>query len=480
MRTITHYILTALAAVVLLSSCKKWLDVQPKDKFTEPQLFTNLEGASATLNGIYLLLSDAPLYGRNLTMTIPEILAQRYNIGTQHNYTRYQNYQYGEADVKASMESIWQSAYVAIVNANQFVHNLDVYTGADIRAADADIMRGEAIGIRALLHFDMLRMFGPIYNTTDSATKSIPYYRMPSTSIAPLLPAKQVVDSILDDLSVAEKLLEKDPITTQGVVKIVVGDGRDFFRNRNQRINYYAIKALQARVHLYRNNKTEALKAAKAVIDNGSKWFPWLNPSRIISDRVNPDRIFSPELVFCLFNINLYNVNKNIFAPEVTDQNIMAPNDTRLKAIYESNESDYRYNPLWILPSVGGKTYKTFYKYTDVTAIDSSFRFKVPMIRLSEMYYIAAEAEPDATTARGYLNTVRRNRGLADLATSASVTTELQKEYQKEFFGEGQLFFYYKRKNVTTIPNSAATSGNITMSAAKYVIPLPLSETQYR
>ncbi|WP_315815445.1 RagB/SusD family nutrient uptake outer membrane protein [Paraflavitalea speifideaquila] len=104
----------------------------------------------------------------------------------------------------------------------------------------------------------------------------------------------------------------------------------------------------------------------------------------------------------------------------------------------------------------------------------------MPMVRLSEMYYIMAECEPDATKAREYFNTVRKNRGLVDIAPSANLNTELQKEYQKEFWGEGQLFYYYKRRNITSIPNGAAASGNITMNAAKYVFPLPLSETQYR
>lgn len=468
-----------IAVAVTQPGCKKWLGVQPKDKYTEPQVFTNLSGASVVLNGMYLQLADRDLYGYNLTMSTLEIFAQRYNIAGSHMLTRFQGYQFQEDVVKNNLAAIWEAGYVVIVNANQFLHALDTYAAGKIPAEYDALMRGEVIGLRAMMHFDLLRMFGPVYNTRDSVARSIPYYRRVMTSIPELLPANQVMDSVLADLALAEQYLAKDPIIAEGVVKDVLGDGKDFFRNRNLRINYYAVKALQARVQLYRNNKPAALAAARAVVEQGGQWFPWIDPPRIISDRTNPDRVFSTELIMGLFNIDLYDINRSTFAPEVHERNILAPNDARLKAVFESNENDYRYNALWILPSVGGKSYRTFYKYTDIQEPDSLFRFKMPLIRLSEMYYILAECEPDATKAREYFNTVRKNRGLTNITPTANLTTELQKEYQKEFWGEGQLFYYYKRRNVINIPNSASTSGNVSMTG-KYVLPLPPSETLYR
>ncbi|WP_315825034.1 hypothetical protein [Paraflavitalea speifideaquila] len=125
-------------------------------------------------------------------------------------------------------------------------------------------------------------------------------------------------------------------------------------------MNYYAVKALQARVHLYRNDKVAALATAKSVVDNGGKWFPWIQAQRIVSDRTDPDRVFASELLFGLFNIDLYNTYKLMYAPELPEKYILAPNDSRLKTVFENNENDYRYNSMWILPSTGGKNYKTF------------------------------------------------------------------------------------------------------------------------
>jgi len=160
----------------------------------------------------------------------------------------------------------------------------------------------------------------------------------------------------------------------------------------------------------------------------------------------------------------------------VADAKILAPAATRLSAVFESNESDYRYNLNWQIPTTGIKSYRTFFKYADVVEKKMMFRYAIPLLKISEMYYIAAECEPVATEAIKYLNTVRLNRGLANLAATVNINTELQKEYQKEFFGEGQLFYYYKRRNVTSVGNGTG-SGNITIN---FVVPLPASESQYR
>ena len=76
------------------------------------------------------------------------------------------------------------------------------------------------------------------------------------------------------------------------------------------------------------------------------------------------------------------------------------------------------------------------------------------MIRLSEMYYIAAECEAASNTiaATTLLNAVRTHRNLSAYTVPAlssdSLGVEISKEYQKEFMGEGQMFYFYKRKNI--------------------------------
>ena len=109
------------------------------------------------------------------------------------------------------------------------------------------------------------------------------------------------------------------------------------------------------------------------------------------------------------------------------------------------------------------------------------FRFLQPLIRKTEMYYIAAETTTDPAQALGYLNTVRYNRGLVDLSQTSNIATEIRKEHEKEFYGEGQLFFYYKRKNIKELPDASTSASyyKIRMDSDTYVVPLPDSESQF-
>lgn len=75
----------------------------------------------------------------------------------------------------------------------------------------------------------------------------------------------------------------------------------------------------------------------------------------------------------------------------------------------------------------------------------------VVLIRLSEMYYILAECAATPGEAAEFLNKVRNIRGVDPVVcTEANRLDEIEKEYRKEFYGEGQLFFFYKRHAYTT------------------------------
>lgn len=459
--------------LLLLSvmSCNKWLDVPPKDKLTEQALYSTPEGIAEALNGIYLDMGKSKLYGANLTCTTLDIFGQYYNIGSLHNLTKYQTYTYNDENVQKKLDLIWTNAYIDVVNVNKFIQNLDTYKGV-LDGNSESILRGEAYALRAFLHFDLLRMYGPVYATADSIRTAIPYYKTAGTDISDILPANKVMNMIVGDLKKAEELLVSDPVRTNGVNPPTATGSVNFLTTgRNYRLNYFAVKGLQARVYLYRGDKVSALASAKEVIDNAAK-FPWITSAKILTDKVNPDRVFSTELLFGLLSLDMYDNYRDFFSPDLEAKQILAPSDARLKSTFENNENDYRYNPIWLLTGIGGKAYRTFFKYADISDKSFVYRYTMPLIRLSEMYYIAAESEGNVA----YLNTVRNKRNLTDLPLTAVLATELQKEYQKEFFGEGQLWYFYKRKNLSAIPNPLSPNGTITMNATRYVFPLPLSE----
>ena len=464
-----HLIILA-AAVYLLPGCKKYLTVQPEDRLTESQVYTNEKSIQQALNGLYGTMAQNGLYGASLTNKTVDLLGQRYNTvnaGSSNNYQQIQTFNYTQESVMNTFDSLWQNGYAAILGTNKFIAEMDGAVQRGVITKDhGDLMKGEALGIRAMLHFDLLRLFGPVYLTSPDAP-AIPYYKLADGKTRAIIPARAVLDSVLADLSAAETLLEKDPVITGGIKATT-----DFYTGyRNQRLNYYAIKTLIARAQLYGGNKAAANAAAKAALEGGEKWFPWVMRTAV-ADATSPDRIFLPEVLFAVYNQDMYNNFNGLFSVNVRPTEILNALPARLDNIYESNANDYRNQFIW--PMDKGRC---FYKFADAVDPVKPWRFLQPLVRKTELYYILAETGTDATTQRGYLDSVRAHRGLPALPTTAVIATEVTKEYQKEFFGEGQVYFYFKRLNQKPIPSGTSGTGTITPN---YIIPLPLSETTPR
>lgn len=471
-----------LASLFAATSCKKWLSVQPRDKVSEQKLFDTELGFYNALNSVYLDMNLKDTYGGQMSMEMIEVLGQQYNILSDHKLQAINNYTFTHDSAKARISMAWRGNYIKIANVNKVLSVIDAHRSVFSNPDNYRNVKGESFALRAFLHFDMLRLFGPVY-AVDSLKTSIPYNDDFTAQYQPLLPANEAIDKVLKDLDSATFYLSKDPIIANGPLFSANPDGGTlYWRFRTLRLNYYATIAMKARVHLYRRNKTAALENAKIVIAAQEGRFPWINKDYILTNKINPNRIFHTEILFGIHDIKLAEKQRNYFDPVNEARSILAPLPARLTATYENNNTaDYRNNvAIWAIPGNGAKDYRCFFKYADIEHKDSLYRNIIPLIRISEMYYIAAEAETDKTLAFGYLNTVRKNRGLLDVPLTAVIATEIRNEYKREFYGEGQLFFYYKRLNTTSIPSGNSGTANITMAAGKYCPPIPDDEIRYR
>ena len=117
----------------------------------------------------------------------------------------------------------------------------------------------------------------------------------------------------------------------------------------------------------------------------------------------------------------------------------------------------------------------------------------MPLIRIPEMYYIMAECDPDPQSSAEILDMVRFKRGIASSdATDGGKgydepdtregfdsghtrrINEVMREYLKEYYGEGQLFYFYKRHNYVTFANCSLVDVR-----TKYQFPLPENEDMF-
>ena len=474
-----------IACTTLFASCDSWLEVKPYDQIAEGELQKSEEGYQKMLNGIYIDLNSDALYGQTLSVEMIEVMGGAYTIGSDNsvwgNYKDLSSYQYNTEYWRNRLDQTWNKAYALILNCNKILETID---GNKNLFTDGSyyIIKGEALALRAMLHFDMLRLFGPVYSK-DSDKKAIPYYTKQTNSPEPILTAQEVMEKITTDYEDALNYLANDPVKTEGTMMSSTEDGSsNFLRYRALRLNYYAVEALMARAYLYMGNKTEAFKYATDVIKTADQnIFPFVDKNLVIGSPAEPDRIFSSEVLFALTNTSRGTIHKNFFDPSRLPNYVFRMDDSMMSNLVYGGaattggyQDDYRYRACWM--ATGSNRY--FYKYSDMVANGSIQNTMIPMVRLGEMFLIAAESQSgDLKAGVQYVNALRRNRGVANLTT---LTPDLLKyEYIRELYGEGQLFFLYKRLN-SDIITSATSSKNPKASDLIFVVPLPDTETENR
>lgn len=465
-----------ILSVFMLVSCESWLDAKPEDRLTDEDLFNSVSGFRSALNGVYVEMNDRSLYGANLLVTVVEVLAQRYDFsGTTTEVSKMGNYEYDTDYSKKQFDAIWKKAYSLIANCNKLLEYAE--KKPDVLAGNSrKLIMGETYALRAFLHFDLLRLFGPVYSE-DKSAESIPYNLRYSISAGSLLPAEQVIEKVLADLSEAENLLkDSDPIIESGPQNVEAEDGLNVTTFRTQRLNYYAVKALQARVNLYAGDKEAALASAREVVKVQEKWYPFTKYSEVMGTK-NADRIFSSEILFALYNSARNEIFEDFFSPAVEPSKVYLPKKNVDDFFVVDRDKDWRYSSTWLTNSQRGE-YKCFHKYENVSSA-KNINGLIPLVRITEMYYIIAEASSDPAEALEAINTVMYNRGLPEVTDYVKVAETVKEEYKREFWGEGQLFFYYKRVNEPVL-HSYSENTDIEMSETTYVIPLPLSETDFR
>lgn len=302
----TLYAIVMMAFCLMFASCDDWLDVKPYDKISENELMKTEEGYQKMLNGIYIDLNDEALYGKTLSVEMLEVMGGSYAIGTDNsvwgNYKDLASYKYGTEYWRSRLNQTWNKAYALILNCNKILESIDskrdIFTDGNYY-----IIKGEATALRAMLHFDMLRLFGPVYSK-DSDVAAIPYYTKVVNTPEPILSAKDVAEKVIADLEDARVMLNNDPVKTEGTLMSGAVDGTgNFMRYRALRLNYYAVEALLARSYLYIGDKANAMNYASDVIKTvDSGIFPFVDKSLVVGSPADPDRIFSSEVIFALTN----------------------------------------------------------------------------------------------------------------------------------------------------------------------------------
>ena len=485
-----YKVILLISAAFFMSGCRAWLSVDSEDRILEEELFKDTDGFYTALNGIYIDLVNGNLYSGTFGPSTPDILAQYYNTGAD-NHTDGSLALYQNEAKRLAVDKAWTRAYLMILNVNKIIEHCDISQGVIINDTDYNIIKGECLGLRALLHFELFRYFGPVFTVSPGAT-SIPYMDTADPQVKPVLKAVEASERILEDLAIAQSLLEKsDPVRRLGKNN-VDSRGRNIYGYRNLRLNYFAVKALAARVNMYlgyKENKEEALRLAEETITEAKEFFPFSSRDEVTGQAAAgtvtesaEDRILSSDVLFAVYNIRRgEDIYEKYFSGSLEATDLLAISENGYMNMYPE-ESDVRTYQWESTKDVLGNDIMSFIKYEAMEVDGKNYPYMIPVIRLSEMYLIAAECyadngEDDLAYAR--LNAVRNARQTSSVSTN--IMSNIEDEYVREFVGEGQLFWYYKRNNMQAIPALYDRSRpNISISTADYMFDLPQSEDGFR
>ena len=260
MKTKIRIIICGFMLLLLGSACNDFLDVHPDGEILGDDLLTDEDGFEDALYGAYATMRGDTLYGRYMTYYVMDVLAQYFSCSYNTEITDLSSFKYtSNAEVKKDFLDIWRKMYENISYLNNVLINLGNYSPSSMRFYD--IYKGEALGLRGYLHFDLLRLF---CSQTEPNARGIVYSTQFSLIPSEVLTKEEVYRNIIRDLREAEQLLDQPEIYAEAT------DNDDFLKDQSTHFNLQAVRATLARVYMtYEKTDSAYYYADKVIRESG-------------------------------------------------------------------------------------------------------------------------------------------------------------------------------------------------------------------
>ena len=474
-------IILTIFCMLILTSCSDFLDVKPTNQADSASAVGSVADAKVMMNGILRKMTSSDYYGRNMILYADAKGGDLCVGGGGRGYE--QLFTFNHAATASAYSGFWDQIYHCLAQINNLIANIDAITEAGNGSAAFNHYKAQALTARAICYFDLVRLYGKPYDM-DKASYGVPLVTVVLDASAQPTRAsvEQIYTQIVSDLTDAEALFN-------GTAK------------ENGYINYYANIAMQARVYLQMQNYDAALTAAETII-NSNVYTLYTNANWLASwrGRFQTESIFElaiNSLEGDLGRTSLGSMTINSTNTVQTNYDYYIASDFLLDRLDEDVD-DVR----WGLMGEDEKSQKNgvplrlgaCYKYlggigcpgdgkTTTTAVN------IKVIRLSEIYLIAAEAallksSPDKTKSATYLQEIRQRAPNLTPADDTNVTLDMiADERSKELFCEGHRFFDMIRWNKTITFDDVwmqapvtTRPGTIDRTYNKAILPIAIAE----
>ena len=486
----------AIFALLQFSSCTDFLDVKPNNSIQEEDFVVRTRSdAKVMMDGIMRNVVSGSYYGRNMFL-YADARGSDLTVASQGRGYDYL-YSFNHTAASNNGSGYWSQIYYCLLQVNTLLQGMEKTEGEGGIYEDFSQYKGQALTLRALMYFDLVRIYGKPYTYSDAPNSyGVPIVTKPIDRYQEVTRAtvSQVYAQIQADLTAAATLLN----TTSGKAK------------SNGYINYYGNRVLQARVYLYMGKYDDALTVAEEII-NSNAYTLYTNANWITSWSTQ----FNTESIF---ELGVFSNEADLGTSSLGALTIRRGNVSSSIAGYFI-ASDYfleRFNKGYDGVSASTRDVRwdiMYYDETSTTRMGSCRKHtggnntsgdgkgsyslvNIKVMRLSEVYLIAAESAllksaPDRAKAANYLQAIRkRGQGLAP-ATAETVDLDMiLDERSIELFMEGHRFFdLVRHKKTIEFNDDRIDVGHVSANNRtkvinengsffyKCILPIPKAET---
>lgn len=452
------YSIIAIALLSNLTSCDK--DVlnptlaQNKDVETSIKTVGDLQGL---ILGAYDRMATTNYYGRDIIVVGDIRSDNAYSDGNSGRFLVES--QMDLVKTTAIVATIWSQAYQVIASANILIGIDPTKITGDAAAINHII--GQAYALRALAHFDLLRIYGQ-QHVTGAGVLGVPYVKTYKGTPESLLPSRNTVAE-------CRQFIMEDLATAVSKMSVALNN------NTKQYMTTYGAQALAARVALYFGDWATAKTNANAVITSGKySIVPAASYATEFKTDGGVNSIF--ELAYSTTDNNNINGLSQIYRGNAYGDIRALPS---MLAIFDPN--DVRGG------SVAGKAMINWdpdpakaYKLRNMGKFPSAdYSDNINLIRYEEVILIYAEAcfeTGDAPTALTYLNMLTAQRGAN--AFTAATKANIMLERRRELIFEGFRFDDLARThaNIPLTDPTLQQHGGPVYGSHKYAFPIPENE----
>jgi hypothetical protein len=415
--------------VFLLSSCHKFLDVQPVSAVSDDQTITDRASAENAVRGSYRSLSATGYYGA--TFQFDALMSGAALTYTQSSAGQLQFLYHTLTADNNDLETVWAAIYKVVNQANFIIAKVPGIKDATLTQAYRNQLLGEGYFIRALAYFDLARTFGGVQLFLEPTLKVSDKLGKARSTQA------ETYAQALSDLNAAEPLL---PATTV----------RD-------RATQKTVWALRARLNLYTRQWAQAETDAGKLIGDSAN-YKLVTPYNTFFTKTNTtESIF--ELSYSIAYPN------PMFSNWKSGGNYV-PNDSVKRLLTDVSTGGGRSA---LLNTSGTKVLGGLYPQSNGTD-------PVYVIRIAELWLVRAEARAEQGAVAGALDDLNAVRLRAGVGVSTAVTQEevlaaIESERRVEFAFEPHRWFDLVRTG------RAPAVLNVT-DVRRFVYPIPTPERQ--